>query len=106
MSNALFGCQNSDGSFQEGYIDSNGKMCFSDVKEKFFPCIFVEKYSRDKWFGGRKYYVILRIPELSPSVFELRSDLEKYSCAEHISSVKMYSTNGHTWFFDKNNLSI
>jgi len=98
-----FGCTNSDGSFQDGYIDSDGIMRFSKIREKWFKIEKIDKYFKDKWFGGRKYYIIIRVIGLKPSVFTLSVNEEDYYNDNN--QAHMYSLNGHTWVFRKEDLN-
>ena len=98
-SEVSFGCFNTvDGSFQKGYIE-NGEMKFSSVYEKFFKCLKIDKFIKHGWFGGIKYYVVLKIPELNPSIFTFKANENQYY--GNIDKIKMYSVNGHTWVSDK-----
>lgn len=68
------------------------------MKEAWFNCQVLDKYTEKGWFGGRKYFLVLKINDIYIKTKEV-DETVYYRDIETITRLKMYSEDGKFWTF-------
>lgn len=60
----------------------------------WFDCKVIDKFTKDRWFGGRKYYFVVQIGNTTQ---EMRVDESNYY-NDGVNKLHMYSDDGKNWY--------
>jgi hypothetical protein len=76
-------------------MKESGQLPYNDgLFRKIFDCQVINRYTINKWFGGRKYFLVIKIQDI---VKEYPVDVEVYY-NQNINKIQMESSDGKIWF--------